>query len=89
MEKKLKMLEVMPMKKKKNLIFILPIFCSGNGVTIVIILLIVLKQDIMKQCRKLKIGVGMWNNKKLLDEVQIMLVMLEDALMDGFNSFLN
>ena len=88
-ERKLKMLGVMLTKGRKNLTFMLLVFCSSSGVTVVVVLLIALKQDMARWCRGLEIRVGMWNSKKLLDKMQIMLVMPEGALTDGFNSFLN
>ena len=89
MEKKLKVLGVMLMEKEKSLMFMLLAFCSSSRVMVVVVPLIALKQDMARQCKRLKIGMKVWNSKKLPDKVQIILVTPEDTLMDRFNSFLN
>ena len=41
--------------KEKNILFILPVFAESSGTTIVIVLLILLRRDIIQQCQILGI----------------------------------
>ena len=55
--------------EEKNLTFMLLAFYNSNGMTVVVVSLIVLKQDMARQYRGLGIKVGMWERKRSLDEV--------------------
>ena len=46
-----RVLAIMPTGSKKSILFILPAFYGVGGVTIVVVPLIVLKQDLRRRCQ--------------------------------------
>ena len=47
---------VMPTRAGKSLLFMLPAWAEQGGTTVVVVLLIVLRGDIVRRCRKLGIS---------------------------------
>ena len=60
MKGKSRMLGIMTTGGGKSLTFILLMFCSDSEMTIIMMPLIALKQDMTRRCRGLKIKVRMW-----------------------------
>ena len=90
MQKESRVLNIMPTRKNKNLMFMLPAFCKKKKkITIMVMPLIILKQNIKKQCKKLEINCQEWKNKKPPDEASMVLMTLEAALGNGFTTFMN
>jgi superfamily II DNA helicase RecQ len=73
----------------KSLLFMLSAFYSGGGVSVIIIPLIVLRQDMRKRCKDIKIIYREWNSRQPADAARIMLVTPESAVSERFRTFLN
>ncbi|KAL8685459.1 MAG: hypothetical protein Q9218_007746, partial [Villophora microphyllina] len=80
---------IMPTGGGKSLIFMLPAFCSPGGVTVVVVPLIALRQDMTRRCRELGVRCRSWSSTHPPDDAQIVLVTPESALGEGFVRFLN
>jgi superfamily II DNA helicase RecQ len=73
----------------KSLLFMLPAFCSGGGVSVVVVPLIALRQDMRKRCEDMGITCREWNSRQPADAARIVLVTPESAVSEGFRTFLN
>ena len=69
MKRKSRVLKIMPTRGGKSLTFMLSTFYSDNEITIVVMSLIVLKQNITRRCRELRIRVRIWNSKRSLSQM--------------------
>ena len=73
----------------KNILFILPVFAEPSRTTIVIVPLILLHRNIMRQCQILDILYISWKSCRLLDKTTIVLVIPESAVTKNFHTFIN
>ncbi|KAK1624567.1 hypothetical protein BDP81DRAFT_110788 [Colletotrichum phormii] len=81
-------IQVMGTGSGKSLSFMLPAFCSLDGVTVVIILLTVLRTDLEARCTKLGIASYIWLSHKNNQAASIIFVMPESAVSKGFQDFI-
>ena len=82
-------LAVMQIDRKKNILFILPVFTEPRETTIVVVPLLLLCGDIIQQCQILDISCVLWKNCRLPDKITIILVMPESAVTENFHIFIN
>jgi RecQ family ATP-dependent DNA helicase len=73
----------------KSLLFMLPAFCSGGGVSVVVVPLIALRQDMQKRCEQMRIPCREWNSRQPADAARVVLVTPESAVSEAFRTFLN
>jgi superfamily II DNA helicase RecQ len=73
----------------KSLLFMLPAFCSDGGVSVVVVPLIALRQDMQKRCQQMGIVCREWNSRQPADAARVVLVTPESAVSEGFRTFLN
>jgi RecQ family ATP-dependent DNA helicase len=73
----------------KSLLFMLPATCGPGGMTIVVVPLISLRQDLKRRCEAMGMTCEEWNSRKPPDTATIVLVTPESAVSDGFVTFLN
>lgn len=83
------MVVVMATGGGKSLTFMLPAACDPGGTTVVVVPLIVLRQDMKRHCQQLGIRCAEWNGRKPPDAAAVVLVTPESAVGDGFRTFLN
>jgi superfamily II DNA helicase RecQ len=77
----------------KSLLFMLPAMCSAmcsmagqEGVTVVVVPLTTLRQDMKERCDRLRISCVEWNSRRP-EEASIVLVTPESAISKTFQSF--
>src|SRR6186713_1535079 len=73
----------------KSLMFMLPAWCGKGGMSVVIVPLIALKEDMMRRCRELGIWCEEWNSRRQPDAASIVFVTPESATSESFRTFLN
>lgn len=73
----------------KSLLFMLPAWCERGGVSVVVVPLIALRQDMKERCERLRIGCVEWQAGRPPDDAQIVLVTPESAVGGDFRTFLN
>lgn len=83
------LLVVMPTGAGKSLLFMLPAFCAGDGVTVVVVPLIALRQDMVRRCQSLGISYLEWRPNRPETRASIVLVVPETAGHSDFRTFLN
>ena len=83
------MLAIMPTGNKKSILFILPAFCGVGGVTIVVVPLITLKQDLRRRCQVMGIDYQEWDRRYPPDNARIVLITPESSRSDDFVRFIN
>jgi superfamily II DNA helicase RecQ len=74
---------------EKSLLFILPAYCSRGGMTVIMIPLIALRRDMKRRCDELGLRYHEWENRQPGNGTQIMLMIPESAVGQGFRTFLN
>ncbi len=84
-----RVLAIMPTGSGKSLLFMLPAFCGVGGVTIVVVPLIALKQDLRRRCQEAGIDCQEWSHGRPPDSARIVLVTPESAIGDDFTRFVN
>ena len=84
-----RVLAIMPTGGGKSLLFQLPAFCEEGGVTIVVVPLIALKQDLHRRCRTMGMECQEWTRRAPPDGARIVLVTPESARSDDFVRFMN
>ena len=69
----------------------LPAWSSPRGVSIVVVLLIILRADILERCRQLEILYAEWNMQRQseYDGVRLVFVTPESAVREDFMRFLS
>jgi superfamily II DNA helicase RecQ len=72
----------------KSLLFMLPARCS-DGVTVVVVPLISLRQDMRRRCREAGIECTEWSSEKPNEWASVVLVTPEAAVSESFANFLN
>ncbi|KAG8630425.1 hypothetical protein KVT40_002044 [Elsinoe batatas] len=80
---------IMATGEGKSMLFMLPAVCVRGGMTIVVLPLISLRQDMIRRCRKLGLSCVEWCGRRVVDDVAIVMVTPEGAGSDGFETFLN
>ncbi|CAG8320632.1 unnamed protein product [Penicillium salamii] len=79
---------VMPTGDGKSVLFILPAWVSGRaGLTIVVVPLVSLREDIQERCRRLEILCTIWDPQHPPDGASIILVTPESIDSDAFADF--
>jgi superfamily II DNA or RNA helicase len=74
----------------KSLSFMLPAYCAGTeGVSIVIVPLVALREDMVRRCRESMIDVHVWDGGGTHRAAAIVLVTPESASSRGFRDFVN
>jgi RecQ family ATP-dependent DNA helicase len=73
----------------KSLSFMLPAFCSPDGVTIVIVPLVSLRGDLYNRCMKSGIEAHVWQSRQGNWAASIVFVTPESAVTKGFREFVN
>jgi superfamily II DNA helicase RecQ len=73
----------------KSLLFMLPAFCSGGGVSVIVVPLIALRQDMKKRCEGMGVECREWESRQPPDAARVVLVTPESAVSEGFRTFLN
>lgn len=73
----------------KSMSFMLPAFCSPHGVTIVVVPLVALQQDLHRRCEEAKIDVHVWQSRGGNRGTSIVFVTLESVVTKGFRLFAN
>jgi len=74
--------------KGKSLLFILPAKVSEAGLSVVIVLLNSLRDDMKRRCNEAGIESEEWNGRRLSFSVRIIFVILESAVTKGFVRFI-
>jgi superfamily II DNA helicase RecQ len=82
-------LAVMATGVGKSLLFMLPAMLSPQGMTVVVVPLLSLGDDLQDRCTKLGIRCEKWNADKQPDGAQIVLVTPEGTASDAFHTFMN
>jgi superfamily II DNA helicase RecQ len=73
----------------KSLMFMLPAWCGKGGMSVVVVPLIALREDMMRRCRELGIWCEEWNARSQPDAANIVFVAPESAINEEFRTFLN
>jgi len=73
----------------KSLFFMIPALCSRDGVTIVVVPLNSLREDLQQRCTKAGISCIEWNGKRPSYWSKIMLVTPESAVTKAFGRFID
>lgn len=84
-----KIAAVMATGEGKSVLFILPAMCAPDGLTVVVVPLVALRQNMIKRCKDMWITCGEWEAGKQLDDVSMVFVTPESAVSVGFMSYLN
>ena len=79
---------VMPTGGGKSILFMLPAWVGG-GLTVVVVPLIALRQDMVVRCEQLGISCVAYNSQRPPDEASIVLVTPETTRSASFQTFLN
>jgi superfamily II DNA helicase RecQ len=72
----------------KSLIFILPVYCLPEGVTVVIIPLVALCTDIYERCQEVGILIHIWQSQGLSRIASLVFITPESAITKGFQDFI-
>jgi superfamily II DNA helicase RecQ len=80
---------IMPTGGGKSMLFMLPAWAMPGGTTIVVVLLISLRQDMMRRCGQLGVSCVAWDRQRPPDEAAIVLVTPESAVTSNFQLFIN
>jgi superfamily II DNA helicase RecQ len=73
----------------KSMSFMLPAFCSPDGVTLVVVPLVALRDDLYGRCQRMGIDAHVWQGKGANRAAAIVFVTPESAVTEGFRSFVN
>ena len=87
MEGKSPVVAVMATGEGKSMLFMLPALCGPSGMTIVVVPLIALRQDMMRRCVELGIVCKEWTQGQHPDGANIVLVTPESAVSEAFWTF--
>jgi superfamily II DNA helicase RecQ len=80
---------IMPTGGGKSMLFMLPAYTVPGGCTIVVVLLLSLRADLMTCCQALGISCVSWESRRLPDDAAIVLVTPESTKNPDFYMFLN
>ena len=84
-----RVLAIMPTGGGKSVLFMLPALCGVGGVTIVVVPLIALQQDLQRRCQEAGIDCHEWNRHSPPDHARIVLVTPESAIGEDCTRFMN
>lgn len=73
----------------KSMSFMLPAYCSPEGVTIVVVPLVALRQDLHGRCGRSGIEAHVWQGRGANRGASIVFVTPESAVTKGFRAFIN
>ncbi|KAK3933608.1 P-loop containing nucleoside triphosphate hydrolase protein [Diplogelasinospora grovesii] len=73
----------------KSVSFMLPAYCSPEGVTIVVVPLVALWEDLHRRCRESGIESRIWHSQEANRAATIIFVTPESAVTKGFRLFVN
>jgi superfamily II DNA helicase RecQ len=73
----------------KSMSFMLPAFCSPDGVTVVVVPLVALRGDLHGRCQRMGIDAHVWQGQGVNRAAAIVFVTPESAVTVGFRSFAN
>ncbi len=73
----------------KSMLFMLLVWAEQGGTTVVVVLLIALRGDMKRRCKKLGISCLEWEGRRPPDAAAIVLVTPESAVSEDFMTFLN
>ncbi|KJZ69304.1 hypothetical protein HIM_11298 [Hirsutella minnesotensis 3608] len=73
----------------KSMTFMLPAFCAGDGVTIVVVPLVSLREDLHERCARSEIQSHVWKARQANRGASIVFVTPESAVTKGFRDFVN
>jgi superfamily II DNA helicase RecQ len=82
-------LQIMATGEGKSMSFILPAFASPKGVSIVIVPLVSLRDDLVRRCQECGIKTAVWHSNKPIDTPTIVLVTPESAITKQFREYIN
>jgi len=82
-------LQIMGTGGGKSVSFMLPAYCSPDGVTIVIVPLVALRQDLHERCKRAGIDAHIWQSRGANRAASLVFVTPESAVTKGFGEFLN
>ena len=80
---------VMIIEEEKSLLFMLSTWCSQSDISIVVMLLIALRQNMKQRCESMSITCVERNSRWSLDAIKIVLVTSKFAVSDEFQTFIN
>lgn len=78
------MMAVMPTGGGKSMLFIVPAFAAPGGTTIIMVPLVALQANIMRQCQELGISYMAWESRRPPDAASIVLVIPKSAVSPDF-----
>jgi superfamily II DNA helicase RecQ len=81
--------QVTGMGRGKSLMFMLLVYCSGDGVTIAVVPLLALWEDLHWRCCKSRIESRIWQSHRANAAASIMFMTPESAVTKGFQMFVN
>jgi hypothetical protein len=73
----------------KSLSFMLPAYCTPDGVTVVVVPLTALESDLERRCREARIPAAIWSSREPVQMASIVLVTPESVITKGFRGFIN
>jgi superfamily II DNA/RNA helicase len=80
---------IMPTGGGKSVLFMLPALVEPSGITVVVVPLIALREDMSRRCEELGIRCEEWKSSRPSDGATIVLVTPESAVSEDFATFLN
>ena len=80
---------VMPTGGGKSMLFMLPVWVSRGGMTVVVLPLISLRWDMQRRCQELGISCAAWDRQWPPDGASIVLVTPESVPSDAFQRFMD
>ena len=80
---------VMPTGGGKSITFMLPASCGHGGVSIVVVPLIALRQDMRQRCQRMRITCVEWSSRRPPESASVVLVTPESAVSEDFRTFIN
>lgn len=78
------MVVVMPTGRGKSMLFIVPAFTAPRGTTIIIVPLVALQANMIRQCQELSISCVPWESWRPPNAASIMLVTPESVVSPDF-----
>jgi superfamily II DNA helicase RecQ len=73
----------------KSMSFMLPAYCSPEGVTIVVVPLVALREDLHRRCQDSRIESHVWQGREANRAATVVFVTPESAVTKGFQLFVN
>ncbi|KAL9572228.1 hypothetical protein ACKAV7_003641 [Fusarium commune] len=80
-------MQVTPTGGGKSLTFMLPAYCTPDGVTVVITPLVSLQDDMAVRCQRLGIDAYIWKSREVQRAASLVFVTPESAVSKGFRTF--